>query len=325
MKRKTKKRWSNKEIAFLRENYRGLVNKEITKKINRSRIAIRHKAIRLGLKKDRTIPLKKLPPLAKKPTKILAWLVGYLLGDGYLTTNYTIGMKTKDNDLKEFYIKKFKEWSKFKQEEFVINREEGEYNDKKKGKVYTCKKKWIVRVCSKEAWQFFKQFSGKPLCSLKFFPREYWKFILKGLWDAEGYISLNKGGCNIGFSNSNENISTLYKKICNSLGYYPREYIHNDEIKIVLHRMKDVTDFVNIIGITIWRKRSKSRNRIMKIKRKIKEIEKRIKIFYKINKLRETNMGRKEIWERINNGQIPKSTFDKWLYCYRKPRGYVRI
>lgn len=325
MKRKTKKRWSNKEIAFLEENYRGLANKEIAKKINRSRISICHKAIRLGLKKDRTIPLKRLPLSAKKPTKILAWLVGYLLGDGYLTTNYTIGMKTKDNDLKEFYMKKFKEWSKFKQEEFVINREEGKYDDKKKGKIYTCRKIWIVRACSKEAWQFLKQFADEPFYSLKFFPREYWKFILKGLWDAEGHISPAKGRLDIGFSNSNENISTLYKKICVSLGYYPREYVYNGEIKIILHRMKDVTDFVNIIGITIGRKQSKSRNRIIKIKRKIKEIKKRIKIFNKIEELKGANMERKEIWERINSKQIPKSTFDKWLYCYRKPRGYAKI
>ena len=315
MGNKTKKRWNSKDVSFLRRNYEKLSVSisEIAKRLNKSRRAIVHKANRLGLKRGQGAPHKRLPPSAKKPSKELAWLIGYLLGDGYLTTSWTIGMKTKDNDLKEFYIKNFRKWGKQKREEFIISQEKGEYNDKEKKKVYICKRKWVVRVCSKEAWQFLKQFKGEPLCSLKFFPKEYWKFILKGLWDAEGSISPAKGRIDISFSNSSEKILTLYEKLCLSLGYHPLKFKDGDEGKIILCRMGEVQDFVERIGITILRKRDKIRNRLREIKKKMKKINERMGIYYKIKKFKENGMKRKEIMERINR-KVPISTFDNWFY-----------
>lgn len=262
--------------------------------------------------------------MAKKPNKILAWLVGYLLGDGYLATNWTIGMKSKDTDLKKFYIKNFERWSKFKKEEFVINQEEGEYNDKKKGKIYNCKKRWVIRICSKDAWQFFKKFKDDPLYCLKFFPRKYWKFILKGLWDAEGHITPAKGRIEVGFSNSNEKILVLYEKLCLFLGYHPLKFKDGDESKIMLCRMRKVQDFVEKIGVTIKRKQYKIRNRLREIRIKIKKIDKRIEIYFKLKKLRGKGIQRKEIWEKIAK-QIPIRTFDKWFYNVGKPGKNFKI
>lgn len=324
MKNQVHRKWNKRETLFLRKNYKGLAIGEIAKKLDRSRSSICHKANRIGLKKDRSIPLKRLSPSAKKPSKILTWLVGYLLGDGYLTTNWTIGMTTKDNDLKEFYIKNFRKWSRFKKEEFVIDQEEGEYNDKEKGKVYTCKRKWKVRVCSKEAWQFFKKFKDNPLYSLKFFPKEYWQFLLKGLWDAEGHITPAKGRIEIGFSNSNEKILTVYEKLCLYLGYHSLKFEDEGETKIMFYKMKEVRDFVERIGITIQRKRDKIRNRLREIKRKMKKINERMEIYYKIKKLKENGIKRKETWERINR-KIPISTFDNWFYYNGKPGKNFKI
>ncbi|MDI6591568.1 MAG: LAGLIDADG family homing endonuclease [Patescibacteria group bacterium] len=324
MKNKIHKRWNSKDIAFLQKNYREVAISELIKKLNRSRSSICHKANRIGLKRDNIGPLKRLPILAKEPSKELAWLVGYLLGDGYLTTSWTIGMKSKDNDLKNFYIKNLKKWSKFKKEEFVIDREEGEYNDKEKGKVYTCENIWVVRACSKEAWQLLKKFKDNPLYSLRFFPEEYWKFILKGLWDAEGHMTPAKGIIEIGFSNSNEKILSLYEKLCLSLGYHPLKFKDRDESKIMLFRMREAQDFVKRIGVTVQRKRLKIKKILRKIKRKLKKFNERIEIYNQLKKLKQQGMQRKEIWEKISR-KVPISTFDKWFYDIRKPGKNFKI
>lgn len=327
MKNKTIKRWNSKDIIFLRRNYKKLsiLLNEMAKKLNRSKEAITHKANRLGLKRGQGTPHKRLPFLAKKPNKTLTWLVGYLLGDGYLTTSWTIGMKTKDNDLKEFYIKKFSVWSKFKKEEFVIHREGGKYNDKEKGKIYNCKKRWVIRICSKDAWQFLKKFRDHPFSCLKFFPKEYWRFLLKGLWDAEGHITPPaKGGIEVGFSNSDEKILILYEKLCLSLRYHPLRFKDRNESKIMLYRMREVLDFVEKIGVTIKRKQNKIRNRLRNIKMKIRKIDERMEIYYKLRKLKEKGMQRKEIWEKIAK-QVPIRTFDNWFYNIRKPGKNFKI
>jgi len=257
--------------------------------------------------------MKKLNPSAYQSNENLAWLIGYLLGDGYLTTGWVIGSKTKDTDLKDFYIKKFREWSGFNENNFLVHQEERKYNDEKKRKVYTCRKIWVVRVCSKEAWEFLKKFKDNPLHSLEFFPKECWKFILKGLWDAEGSITSRKGNNRIvvGFSNSNEEILKLYEKICLTLGFHPKLAKGNGGKAINIYSLAEILDFVDEIGITIARKRKKVINRINELK------EKR-DTYHTVIRLKKEGLKRKQILEKFN-GFLSPGTFDGWVYSDEKP------
>lgn len=257
--------------------------------------------------------MKKLNPNAYQSNESLAWLIGYLLGDGYLTTGWVIGSKTKDTDLKDFYIKKFREWSEFDKDDFLIHQEEREYNDKKKSKIYPCKKIWVIRVCSKKAWQFLKKFKDSPLYSLKFFPKEYWKFILKGLWDAEGNITLRQGNNRIavGFSNSDAKILKLYERIYLNLGFHPRLAEGNRSKSINIYSLAEILDFVDEIGITIARKRKKVIDRI-------NELRKKREAYHTVIRLRKEGLKRKQILEKFN-GFLHPGTFDGWVYSDTKP------
>lgn len=302
--------WKLKEVVFLRRNYKKMKVSKIAKELGRSKSSIYTKANELNFKKR--IKLN-LPPSAYLPSKKLAWLIGYLLGDGYLTTGWTIGMKTKDNDLKKFYMKKFREWSEFNKNKFLVGWERGQYKDWKKDKIYPCRKKWVVRVCSKEAWQFFKKFQDNPFYSLRFFPEEHWKFILKGLWDAEGNITPYKSDNRIviGLSNSNKEILKFYKKICSSLGFHPRLTKRNGEETINIYSLAEILDFVDKIGITVARKRKKVIDRI-------NELRKKREVYHKVIRLRKEGLKRKQILEKLS-GSLSPGTFDGWIYSDTKP------
>jgi len=158
---------------------------------------------------------------AREPSKELAWLVGYLLGDGYFTRGWVIGMKTKDRDLKDFYIKNFEQWSEHSK--FCVSQRKKHFQKFSNG-TYCCKPVWSVRACFKEAYFFLRRFKNRPLYSLEFFPKKHWRFILKGLWDSEGCMTLreNNNRIQVSFVNSNERILRLYEKLCLSLGFSPR-------------------------------------------------------------------------------------------------------
>lgn len=318
------RKWTIEELKILRtfypknhlSNILELLKKQdmkvdtTSREIGRSKTAIYNKASEINLKKRNSLEL--LPSMCI-PSESLAWLIGYLLGDGYLTTGWVIGMRTKDDDLKDFYIKKFREWSRCGKDKFIVNREEKKYRDEKKGKIYTCKKIWVIRVCSKKAWQFLRNFKRNPLYSLKFFPKKYWKFILKGLWDAEGNITPRKGNNRIviGFSNSNEEILKLYETICSSLGFYPKLVEGNSEKAISIYSLAEILKFVDEIGITIARKRKKVMDRI-------NELRKKKEVYRIVIRLRKKGLKRKQILEKFHRFLSP-GTFDGWIYSGKKP------
>ena len=171
----------------------------------------------------------------------------------------------------------------------------------------------MVRVCSKEAWIFLKKFKHNPLYSLKFFPKKYWQFILKGLWDAEGSIVLRKNhnGMVIGFCNSDSKILELYEKICFTLGFHATSAKGNRVDTINIYSIAEILDFVNQIGITIKRKKQKAIGRIENLKRKRE-------IYYTIIRLKNKGLKRKQIWEEMK-GEISWGTLDGWIYSNRKP------
>jgi len=106
---KEKKHWTEEETEILKKNYHKKTAKEISEMIDRTPGAIRNKASCLGLKKGN---LKySLPDSAREPSSELAWLIGYILGDGSLIRErWRIGVVTKDEELKKKYLDTFKKW-----------------------------------------------------------------------------------------------------------------------------------------------------------------------------------------------------------------------
>jgi len=210
----------------------------------------------------------RLPNKAYKPSKPLSWLVGFILGDGNIFNN-TITITTIDKEIKNMFIKNFKKWSNFKKfYVYIDKRKEQKFSN---GKYYKVKDRINIRVTFKEASIFLQKFKNNPLYCLEFFPKKYWKYILKGLWDAEGSIFLTrKNYIRIVFSNTNKEILILYKKICSSLGFkFYVSKLKRNRVNIVIENLSDVINFIDIIGITIKRKVTPEIKKQIDIRRKL--------------------------------------------------------
>ncbi len=241
------------------------------------------------------------------PSKELAWLVGYILGDGYITQYNIIGMKTKDDDLKRYYLKNFKKWTKNINLNFIIDFNYGKEQVFRNG-VYKCKPIWSIRICFREAYLFIKKFKENPLYCLEFFPKRYWIYLLKGLWDAEGHINLYRNNIRIGFTNYNEDILRLYETFCSNFDFKYQKC----KGKINISKSSDIIKFIKFVGVTIKRKyKNEVKNRVL-------EVTRIHKLYNKVNYLKYKGYKRRDIWIKIDK-KIPLSTLDNWLYCNRNP------
>jgi len=195
--------------------------------------------LRKGIEENKhTLPLS-----SYFPSEELAWLIGYILGDGHFKhTNdesWSIRVSTVDKELQECFMEKFKQWSNY--DSFYTRKKN--YDDRRD--------LFITRACFKEACKFLKPFEKDPLKCLKFFPKKYWKWILKGLWDAEGCITLsNANSLKLTFSNTDKEIQELYLRICKYLGFSPHQY----GVNISILKTLEVVKFVRKIGVTVKRK-----------------------------------------------------------------------
>jgi len=195
------------------------------------------------------------------PSKELAYIVGVLLGDGsfrYQTSktrkSYVIIFASKDKDLMDYFVKSFNRWSQYTP---VISIIKSDYHRFPNNRISYCQKAWITQICFKEAWYFLKQFRDNPQFCLKFFPEKYWKWILKGLWDAEGSVCLHgPNNLRTHFVNSDASILSLYKKILERFNFIYSVYVREgDSRDICIYKPIEAIRFINKIkGITIRRK-----------------------------------------------------------------------
>ena len=202
-----------------------------------------------------------LPRSAYFPSKESAYIVGVLLGDGSfrfqtskIRKSYVIIFASKDKDFMDYFIESFNKWSRYTPVVSVI---EAGYHKFPNNRISYCQKAWVTQICFKEAWYFLKQFQDKPLFCLKFFPKKYWKRILKGLWDAEGSVSLHgPDNLRMHFVNSNPYILNLYKKILKRFDFIYSIYTREGSSKdICIYKPTEAVRFINKIkGITIRRK-----------------------------------------------------------------------
>ncbi|MBS3102876.1 methylated-DNA--[protein]-cysteine S-methyltransferase [Candidatus Woesearchaeota archaeon] len=327
------KKWSKKDIKFLKNNYKFLSYKDISNKLNRSIESIYWKSFDMNLKKGRwnninrlnknkivkmlieqsdimgkspsarEIPIalrsacqrhfgnfnkakkaanleikksiRRLPKTALKPSKHLAYIVGLILGDGSFRyqkskhrTSYVIVYATKDKELMDFFLNNFQAWTSYRPEISIVK---GGYKKFPRGNYSYFRKAYVTQIGYKEAWVFLKQFKDKPRLCLKFFPKKYQNWILKGLWDAEGCIRVSRKNLRIHFSNTNKDILKLYVNLLENFKFiYSKHKVNNGFNVDILHEY-DIVRFVKLIeGITIKRKVNKS-------------ILKKLKL-YKVNK-----------------------------------------
>jgi len=205
--------------------------------------------------------MKKLPKSSYNFSKELAYIVGLILGDGSFRhqkskerTSYVIVYATKDKELMDFFLHKFKKWSGFKPEKISIMKEG--YKRFPAGHYSHYNKAYYVQICSKDAWIFLKQFRDNPESCLNFFPIAFQNWLLKGLWDAEGCIRVQrKNSLRIHFSNCNKRILTLYTKLLKNFGFDYSIHENKGCFTVDVLNQSDMRRFIKLIsGITINRK-----------------------------------------------------------------------
>jgi transposase-like protein len=200
--------------------------------------------------------IKPLPENKDKPTFELGYIIGCLLGDGYITSGtsskFIIGLSVKDRDFAEYFAKQLEKWSGFSPSIHFIKY-------KKYGKEFYA---WKVNFFGLNYYNFFKEKLGliknngkwvpTKLNWIYSMPEEFKRGVVKGLWDSEGFIIrfYHKG---IGLSMKNKEVVELFSKLCNQLGINTCKVTSNKKVyyaKILKDRMK----FIDKIGITIQRK-----------------------------------------------------------------------
>ncbi len=208
--------------------------------------------------------VKFLPKKSLYPSKELAYIVGLLLGDGSfryqkskVRTSYVIVYATKDKELMDFFLNTFEKWSRFNLPKIYTIR--AGYRTFPNGHTYHYQKAYYVQICSKSAWKFLKKFKDSPTMCLDFFPKNIQNWLLKGLWDAEGCISLNNSSyLRIHFSNSNQKIIILYKKLLKNFNLPFSTYKTQTGFNVDILKSQEKLRFVKLIeGITIKRKENK--------------------------------------------------------------------
>jgi intein-encoded DNA endonuclease-like protein len=271
----------------------------------------------------------KLLPSAKKFSPELGYIIGVLLGDGYLHYNGSsgiIGLGTKDKDFADFFAKQLEKWSGKKPKRYE---EMGRFFKSVNGKIYKSKKKYIVNLCSTSAYEFLKEKLGiikvgnknvpTNLNWIYSTPKEFKRMVLKGLWDSEGHIDIKDHS--IGFSNTNLEIIELYENLCKDLNLPThRQYFPNAgaEYRVLIIGIKNLLKFQKQIGITIKRKREK-------LKRFLSPYKKRIKIYKLLFKLKkETGYGRIRLQRLLQEKygyNISSRTINSWLSGKHSPLG----
>lgn len=280
-----------------------------------------------------------LPSLAYQPSRELAYIIGALIGDGSFRfqesktrKSYVIIFASKDKDFMEYFIENFNKWSQYTPTISVVKEN---YHKFPNNRICYCQKVWVTQICFKEAWYFLKQFRDSPLFCLKFFPEQYLQWILKGLWDAEGSISLH-GPDNLRaqFVNSNPRILNLYKKIIEGFNLNYSVYIREGSLRnICIYKPIEAVRFINKIkGITIKRKLTPKIGKVInfwdrkdpsferKVYKKVKQIPKgEVSTYSAIAQA----IGRPRAWRAVGN--VLNKNINPKVPCHRVIRSDGRV
>jgi intein-encoded DNA endonuclease-like protein len=175
----------------------------------------------------------------------LAYVIGAVLGDGYVHyksgQEYEAVLCVKDREFAETFSKSVTKILR-KQKPYKVQRVNGRY--------------YRVEAHSFELYQFLT----KPIEELKPYVEAYPNHFLRGLYDAEGSVSVDQHGYRIRLSNTNPNIIQLAKEMLERMGfkvhvsYNPEHY---GEYTLNITGKEQIRRFAREIGFSIPRKQSR--------------------------------------------------------------------
>src|SRR3989338_4082896 len=226
------------------------------------------KAAKLEIKLNRNI----LPHTAHSSSKELAYIAGLILGDGSLRfqkskerTSYVISFSSKDKDLMESFINSFKIWSNYKPKIYV--RHDG-WRTFPSGSNSYYHKNFCTQIGFQDAYFIIKKFKNNPLYCIHFFHQKHYRWLLKGLWDAEGSIRINNKSLRIHFANKDRRIINLYQYMLNFHGInWRKNNYRNGCFDVAISDTFGTLEFIRVIdGITIKRKFKSEIRKFLKLK-----------------------------------------------------------
>ncbi len=269
----TKRKLTDKDILSLSKLYSsGLSSWAIANKFNIDHKTVLHHLKRLnikrrnrsnaakeGVKAGRIIIKKNIIPKNLKLNEDLAYILGVLIGDGYMNynnkfRNYNIGLSAVDKEFIEEFKRVLYNYFKIKStDEF------------RKSKIKNWNDQYITRLCSKEACDFIN--------SIGQFKKENWKVpevikiaddnikcaYIRGFFDSEGEIDKRIG--RVGATSMNLDGLKEVKNLLESLGIRStiikkKDTRPNTSQKYILriHDKNSINLFKEMIGFTIERK-----------------------------------------------------------------------
>ena len=181
-------------------------------------------------------------------THELAYIIGVLMGDGYLHKQ-GIGLQSIDKE----FCDKFAECLKI---QFGLpigfyNAKPHIYHEKSNSKDYQCKASYIVRLNSVIILQFIQQIKTHDWVLA--LPKELKVDWLRGLWDSEGHIDNNK---QCALTSKDKTLINLYQQILKeSTGIDSKLTTSGIGMTRCYLSAKDCIKFYDIVQPTIQRKR----------------------------------------------------------------------
>lgn len=219
MKRGDKKKWTQQEIDFLKENYGKIFAWNIAKKMGRTQRSIQCEASRLNLKSDlfdhshvsknnTKFHLKKLLTSSYQMSPELAYVLGVMLGDGTLSNQNTVRLQAIDKDFVVNFHNKLEKWSGMK-----VCKIYETLNGKNRHNL------WNALLNSREANRTLKRFLLDIDRIMLNAPRKCKIAFLEGLYDSEGSVSITSYKNKIvRFCNCNKQLIDLMIEIFKMLG-----------------------------------------------------------------------------------------------------------
>jgi len=204
----------------------------------------------------------------------LGYLIGVLLGDGYLINwkkerkiprrgiiqKYTFGLNTTDKDFAKEFLRVGENFSNIKG--IVYETKPHIYKFGKRSGI--SKRQFCVNFNNKEFYEYMIQKKNIDylLNNLQTFSKEFLIGLLRGLWDSEGNLSIDKKYKKyhtLSFYNKNPKNIQLFINVCKVLGLQPSENVRisNKEYNVLcayIYGHKKIKEFINLIKPTIQRK-----------------------------------------------------------------------
>lgn len=218
--------WEKEEKEFLLKHYGKLAPADIAKKLNRTVKSVGLKAYYLGVTNKYEYKNHKHSydvSFFEKWSNNLAWLVGIMLSDGYISNESIktrfIRIKMCDKDV----IYKIKKIVRYSSNIYMYKPSNGN------------KTSYSITLCGEVIWQFFNSMGMDSNKSYNAhipvnIPKEYFSHFLRGVFDGDGSIIINKD-------------KYLAARICGTkrVVEFIREYL---SINSTIHSNKSDTNFI---------------------------------------------------------------------------------